>query len=276
MPEVKEDDPNKDFYEKTTRALKDLCEKAKAKQELHFATSLIPEIRGMQGDGWSTAEDAKAAYDQYSVLLDSMKKDDVTRVRVALAFYLQLAEGAGFYEIPKKMMLTIEGKGNNIYPFQHLVKKHRRTGVKIAPNANSILKDLMGHAYELGLHELSDVFKDAFDGDVRNAIAHSDYILAKDGMRLRKRNGGDPYVIPWPKFNEILDRGIAFFSIMRHIADEYVESYNPPKTIQSRLAGNEPIGDYTVFYDPIKEQFGWTTGKEPPKGFGGRVAVAGA
>jgi hypothetical protein len=136
------------------------------------------------------------------------------------------------------------------------------------------MKDLMGHAYELGLRELSDVFRDAFDGDVRNAIAHSDYSLAKDGMRLRKRNGGDPYLIPWPEFDVIMHRGITFFSIMRQIADEYVESYNPAKTIQSRLADNEPIGDYTIFYDPKKEQFGWTIGKEPPKGYGGKAAVA--
>jgi hypothetical protein len=41
----------------------------------------------------------------------------------------------------------------------------------MAPNANRIMKDLIGHAADLGLAELAEVFRDAFDPDVRNAIA---------------------------------------------------------------------------------------------------------
>lgn len=145
------------------------------------------------------------------VLVRSLDKGQLVRARLILAFYLHVAEGAGFYEMPKKMMLTIEGKGNNIYPFQNLVKKHQETGAAIAPNVNQIMKNLMGHALELDLSELSDVFRDAFDADVRNAIAHSDYILAPDGMRLRKRNGGQPYVISWNEFDAIISRGINLF-----------------------------------------------------------------
>jgi hypothetical protein len=54
------------------------------------------------------------------------------------------------------------------------------------------MKDLMGHAYELGLHDLSEVFRETFDSDMRNAIAHADYIIAQDGLRIRKHNGGQP------------------------------------------------------------------------------------
>jgi len=88
----------------------------------------------MQGGGWSTAEDAKAAYHQYSGLLESIKKDDIARVRVALAFCLHLAEGAGFYEMPKKMMLTIDGKGNREDEIKELTEaKKCDSSSKIAP-----------------------------------------------------------------------------------------------------------------------------------------------
>jgi hypothetical protein len=266
-------DPNQEFYDKAFGALKELCEKAKAAQELHFAMSLMPELRGAQDAGWNTAEEAVRAYDQYFELVRSLDKDQLVRARLILAFYLHVAEGAGFYEMPKKMMLTIEGNGNNIYPFQNLVKKHQETGATIAPNANQIMKNLMGHASELGLNNLSDVFRDAFDADVRNAIAHSDYILAPDGMRLRKRNGGQPYIISWDDFDVIMSRGIGLFSLIRQVVDEYVRSYSPPKTIKSRLAPPEPIIDYTIYYDQKTGAFGWITGASPPEGYGGGGAA---
>jgi len=117
MLEAKDDDPNRDFYEKAVRTLKELFEKARAAQELHFAMALMPEFRGAQDGGWNTAEECVRAYDEDKALLEAIEKDEIVRLRVVLGFYLHVAEGAGFYEIPKKMMLTLEGKGNNIWPF---------------------------------------------------------------------------------------------------------------------------------------------------------------
>lgn len=185
------------------------------------------------------------------------------RVRVALQFYLHAAECSGFYEIPKKMLLTVEGKGNNFLPFQKLVKKHRKTGQAIAPNANAIMQNLMGHAWLLGFHELSDVFKEAFDADVRNAIAHADYTLAANGMRLRKRNGGHVRVIPWEDFDALINKGLSVFLLIRDLSSEYVRGYDPPKTIKSRMNDNEPVADFTIFHDPKTGAFGFTTGKAP-------------
>ena len=195
-PREEKPDPNEPFYKKAERALREVFEKAKAANELHFAMALMPEMRGMQDSGWNTAEEAADAYAQYGALLDKLAQDDVVRVRVVLALYLHTAECSGFYEVPKKMLLTSEGKGNSYLPFQNLVKKNRKTGEAIASNANAIMKDLMGHSWLLGFYELSEVFKEAFDADVRNAIAHADYIIAKDGFRVRKRNGGQVRVIP--------------------------------------------------------------------------------
>ena len=40
---------NEPFFEKIERAVRDLFERAKARDELHFAFSLNPEFRGEQG-----------------------------------------------------------------------------------------------------------------------------------------------------------------------------------------------------------------------------------
>src|SRR5437899_1403444 len=58
------------FFEKIERALRDLFERARARNELHFAFSLNPEFRGEQGPGWSTADDAHMAFGSGSATVD--------------------------------------------------------------------------------------------------------------------------------------------------------------------------------------------------------------
>lgn len=258
-------DPNREFYEIAELALRDLFERAKATNELQFAMALMPEIRGAQDAGWSTAHESVEAFDEFGEHLRSIGTDKRVRVRIALAFYNHVSEGAGFYEIPKKLLLTIEGKGNNIIPFQDLVEQHRVTGENISPNSNRIFKDLIGHSTELGLEKLAETFAGAFDPDVRNAVAHADYIVWQNGLRIRRRNGGQPRVILWPEFDAIINRGLNLFNAIRTIAHEYIVSYETPKTIRSRLNEREPESDFTIYCDQKTRAFGFTTGKYPPE-----------
>jgi hypothetical protein len=255
-------DANQPFYEKVERALRDLFERAKAAHELHFAMALSPEFRGTQDHGWSTAHESVLAYDQFTALVRSLDPKKTVRVRVILALYNHVAEGAGFYEIPKALLLTIEGRGNNTIPFQDLVERHRKTGEIIAPNANRIMKDLIGHASELGLSELGEAIRDAFDPDVRNAVAHADYIIRSDGLLLRRRNGGTPRIIPWDEFDALIRRGLGLFDFIRQMTSEYVHSYETPKIIRARLA-DESEQDWTIYCDPKTRAFGFTTGPYP-------------
>jgi hypothetical protein len=260
---------NDRFFEKADRSLRDLFDRAKAAQELHFAMALSPEFRGSQDFGWSTAHESVRAYDEFNAHLRSFEQETPIRVRIVLAFYNHVAEGAGFYEIPKSLLLTVEGRGNNTLPFQDLVERHRRTGEIMAPNSNRIMKDLIGHVAELELTELAEIFRDAFDPDVRNAIAHADYIIRSEGLLLRRRNGGQPRMISWAEFWPLIDRGLNLFHFIREITSEYVHSYETPKTIQARLA-DEPEQEWTIYCDRTTRQFGFISGACPPPGFNAR------
>jgi hypothetical protein len=244
---------NEAFYDKTERAFLSLFETARVKNELHFALSLNSEFRGMQDPGWSTADDAQVAFRDY---LEFLKEGKLTslKVRVALAFYCHLAEASGFYEVPKNMMRLVGGELYNMVPFRELVERHQRTGNIIAPNANKILRNLAGHAETIGFHELAEVFRDAFDPDLRNGYAHADYIVWNDGIRLRKRNGGFPKIVSYAEFQARFDRGITFFHILKQIVDEKISSYDPAKVIRGQLA-DEPEGDWTVHFDPERKSF---------------------
>lgn len=244
------------FFEKTENALRALFDLARQKNELHFALALMPEMRGMQDAGWCTATEAQRAFDEYMSFIDTTK--GIMRFRIALAFYCHAAEASGFCEVPKNMLRIAGGEGHVLWPFMHLVESHRITGDRIAPNANKVLKDLAGHAETIGLHELAEVFRDAFDSEIRNGYAHADYVIWEDGLRLRKRNGGSPRVVPWEEFTTLFNRGINLFHILRQLISEYMKSYQEPRTIRVKL-NDEPEGNWTIYCEP-NGAFGITSG----------------
>jgi hypothetical protein len=182
---------NAAFYEKAERAFHKLIDAARTRHELHFAMALMPEMRGAQDAGWNTAHETHIAFDEYLKFIETLE-DGRMKCRVALAFYCHIAEASGFYEVPKNMLRIAGGQSHVIWPFNDIVERHAQTGNLIAPNANKVLKNLAGHAKELGLDELAEVFRDAFDSDVRNGYAHADYVVWNDGLRLPKHNGGQP------------------------------------------------------------------------------------
>ena len=145
-----------------------------------------------------------------------------------------------------------------------LVQEHRQTGNRIAPNANKVLRDLAGHSKTLGFDALAEVFRDAFDSDIRNAYSHADYVVWNDGLRLPMRNGGYPKRISWDDFTLLFERGINFFNILQELVSEYIRSYDPPKTLSTCLQDEPPV-DWTIYCDPESGAFGITTGKYEKK-----------
>lgn len=235
------------FFEKVDRAMRSLFGAARARNELHFALSLRPEYRGFRDAGWSSADEAHVAFSDY---LGFLQQGDPSRlkVRVMLGFYSHIAEASGFYEIPKNMLRVAEGQRYNTDPFRHLVDSHRTTGTRIAPNANKVLRDLAGHASTLGHQELAEVFRDAFDPEVRNAYSHADYVVWTDSVRIGLRRG-PLRAVSFDEFTALFEKGINFFEITRRLVDECISSYNPPRVIRSQLA-NEPEHECTIAYDP--------------------------
>jgi hypothetical protein len=83
--------PNLEFFAKVGKSFSDLFKAARDKNELHFALALIPEMRGMQDAGWSTAEESNRAFHEYVAFLQTTEHNSF-RLRVALSFYCHLAE----------------------------------------------------------------------------------------------------------------------------------------------------------------------------------------
>jgi hypothetical protein len=222
------------FVLRCESAFQRLFNAARDRNEAYFAIALMPEFRGVQGAGWNTAEEAKAAFGQYLEHLQGLPASPI-RIRLMLSFYSHISEAAGFYEVPKNMLLISEGECYNMTPFQHLADTHRRTGETILPNANKIMKNLLGHAKEAGFEDLCAVIIEAFDPDIRNAYAHGDYVVWGGDLHLTRRYGGYPRVIVHSEFLTRLNKAAGFFQVLWETHSKAIRSYAKPKHIWGRL-----------------------------------------
>jgi hypothetical protein len=258
--QLPETDPELEAYTNRCHAAwGELFTAAKAQEELQFAMALNPEVRGEQSAGWSTAEESSRALDQYLELLKKLDPSPI-KVRLALSLYSHLSEASGFYEVPKNMMRIASGGDYNFWPFQHLVAKHNASGARIAPNANKIMKDLLGHSHELGLENIKNVIIETFDPDLRNGYAHADYVIWNDGIRLRKRNGGSPYVVSFDDFTFKLNKSITFFLTLQNYIMKCIKSYAIPKRLIGRMNKTDPALPSIIHYDEETGAFSIQTG----------------
>lgn len=242
------------FVSELNKHLSYLYAFARQMNELDFAASLSGEFRGAQDAGWSTTITAHEVYRELSEIFQSGRKLSKAEIRVALMLYCQLAEAGGIYESLKNIIGVVTLKPYLLWPFQDLVRVKTEPKRIIGPNANATFRDLATHAKRIGMSRLSFLLEDTFRDDVRNGIYHADYIIWDDGLRLRKRNGGNAMKLSFAELTDILGRGVNFFQLLEAYTEVSARSFNPPRTTVGRLSANPPM-PWTVAFDPTNGSF---------------------
>jgi hypothetical protein len=249
---------NDEFFESAERSLEELFKSAKLRNEVDYAFALEPEERGFKDSRWSSAGESFLAFNDYQKflaredLLDEDGRSSAIRIRIALSFYCHLSEAGGFYEIPKKMLSVASGDPYFRTAFARINPTHRHSGNRIVPNANAVFRDLTGHSSSLGFDELSRVFATAFDPDLRNAYSHANYILHSKWLRLKNRATNRIRVVSWEEFNNLFNRGVGFFQIMRGVVQDSISEYEPGKTVLGQLH-DEGLGPIVIKYHPAEQ-----------------------
>ncbi len=169
--------------------------------------------------------------------------------------YCQLSEAGGIYETLKNIMGVVILKPYLLWPFQDLVRVAKTPPRTIGPNANATFRDLAVTAKLIGMSRLSSLLERVFRDDIRNGISHADYVLWKDGLRLRNRNGGFAKKLSFNDVSTAVTQGIGFFQILREYNAASMRSFNPPREIVGRLSANFPMS-WMVSCDPEKGTFG--------------------
>nr|WP_314260785.1 hypothetical protein [uncultured Devosia sp.] len=227
---------------------------ARQMNELDFAASLGGEFRGMQAAGWSTRITAAEVRHELDAYFQKGSPLTTPEYRVLLLLYSQLSEAGGVYESIKNVMGVITTAPYNLWPFQALVRVRKEPRAVIGPNANATFRNLAETARSIGMTRLGELLAAAFRDDIRNGIAHADYIIWHDGLRLRKRNGGQVYAVPHEAVIEAVLRGIGYFDILQEHNAAAMNFYDPPREIVGKFSGNFPM-PWTVHSNPVSRAF---------------------
>lgn len=209
--------------------------------EIDTAAGLSGEFRGMQDAGWSTVATAHEVFHELKVL--GSKGEPLTRaeLRQVLCLYAHLAEAGGVYEGLLNTMRIAQLKPYNLWPFQDLVRVRKEPRAVIGPNANRMFRRLAEVATEIGMIGLARLLEITFRDDIRNAIAHADYILAQEGLRVRRRNGGNPILVSNAEIEVAFQIAMFFFELLQAFQQKTAESFRPARTIIGRFSDNPPM-----------------------------------
>lgn len=242
------------FANEAARQVGLLFKFARQMSELDFAGSLNGEFRGAQDAGWSTTITAEQVFEELNERMAAGPVKSLADMRVILLLYSQLSEAGGVYESLKNMLGIIGNVPYNLWPFRDLVRVKQNPNRVIGPNANATFRDLAIHARRIGMSGLSSALENVFRDDVRNGMYHSDYILWDDGLRLRRRNGGNVIRIEYTEVADFVGIGLAFFQTMQTLRSFAVQSYDPPREIIGRFSANPPM-PCTVSYNSETGEF---------------------
>lgn len=214
---------------------------ARAINEVDTAAALNGEFRGMQDAGWSTVATAYEVHGELKAL--GTKGGPLTKpeMRQVLCLYAQLAEAGGVYESLLNTLRVAQLKPYNLWPFQGLVRVRQQPHAVIGPNANAMFRHLAEVATEIGMTGLARLLEIAFRDDIRNGMAHADYILGPAGLRLRRRNGGDAITVNFDQITAALQIALFFFESLQAVRDQEAQRFRPARTVIGRFSDNFPM-----------------------------------
>lgn len=203
-------------YAKTLEAIF-LPEDAISNDIVNYFSSLL-RVAGYEGEGWDPYLESKGILDDLNKLIsinlpeEHFPESELTRWRLALTFYSHVVEMDAIYEILTNLLRFRLGKGYSPNPyFIFLTEKQKARYAKkgLYPKDKiQIIKTLSKEA-GLGVGDLLDEF---YNGKLRNAISHSDYIISEDSFRCRNGGGASAFQISLQELNDIILKTKIFVS----------------------------------------------------------------
>ena len=142
--------------------------------------------------GWDVLDEADITFADFNWMLDIAQKakGKNTARRFALYYYCFLVEMSAIHEIMINVLRCVNGQHYLAFPFQHLYQRRKKGSRSIPPSMPQKIKAVTDAAMQAGEADLTANIKYVFDERLRNAVAHSTYILTDDEFRIREPGPG--------------------------------------------------------------------------------------
>jgi hypothetical protein len=143
--------------------------------------------RGMHDAGWDVLDESEATFEDFNWMLKTAHeaRGKATARRLALHYYCFVIEMNPIHEMIMNLLRCISGQHYLPLPFWHLTRRKSKTDQWniVLPSMGRKLREIVQLATAAGESDLVSRIEYVFDDRLRNAVAHSDYVLTEKELR---------------------------------------------------------------------------------------------
>lgn len=185
---------------------------------INYFASLL-RIVGMEDQGWDPYLESRAILEDLNAIMqtdlpkEKFPDKELTTWRMGLLMYSHIVEMDAPYEVLTNLLRFRLGEGYSPNPYFKFLnkdqkKRFRKSGI-FPKQKIEIIKNLSTKA-DLAVGE---IFDDFYNGKLRNAISHSDYIITDKEFRCRSGTGAvGAFSISLSNLNELITKAKIFMS----------------------------------------------------------------
>ena len=186
---------------------------------VNYFASLL-RIFGMEDSGWDPYAESRATFDDMNGFFEVNLPEDLfpdpnaTHWRIGLVLYSHIVEMDAPYDVLTNLLRFRLDKGYNPNAFfEFLTDKERGRFGKHRILTERKIKIIEKLSTEAKLPEVGAILDDFYDNRLRNAIAHSDYILTNTDFQCRGGDRGtNAFRIPYERLDDMLVSAKAFIA----------------------------------------------------------------
>lgn len=191
-------------------------ENAIANDVIKYFASLL-RVVGMEDGGWDPHLESRALLEDLNAIMqldlppERFPDPNSTAWRMGLYLYSHIVEMDAPYEVLANLLRFRLGKGYSPNPFFILLSEKEKKSLgkrRLSPTRRIELLRRLGSEAQM---QVAELFDDFYDRDLRNAIAHSDFVLTDTTFRSRGGSGGAAAKsVPLERVNEAITKAKVF------------------------------------------------------------------
>ena len=185
---------------------------------IRYFASLL-RVLGMEDKGWDPYAESRFILNDINRLIkiklprNKFPDGEKTKWRLGLLLYSHIVEMDAPYEVITNLLRFQLGKGYGPSPyFDFLSAKEKKSFAKNGIRTGRKIEIIKALSNEAGLR-IGELFDEFYNGRLRNAVQHSDFILTDDGLRSRSGiSGVKAFKLDFIQLDELITKAKAFIA----------------------------------------------------------------
>ena len=186
---------------------------------INYFASLL-RVFGAEDRGWDPYAESRATLEDLNSFFkinlteDRFPDPKATHWRIGLLLYSHIVEMDAPYEVLTNLLRFRLGEGYSPSAFfELLTEKEKKSFDRRGISTKRKIEIIQELAAEGDLPNVGAIFDEFYNNHLRNAIGHSDYILADDDFRCRGNiSGAKAFRIPYGELEQIICAAKAFIA----------------------------------------------------------------